>query len=439
MNRLLLALWLLGAALYAGNTFLYTNAIFGWPKEKAEADAHKEAPRPAPVAKLQDRQPAEIAESQSPPPSSQLAPQSNQAPAGQPQSKHAPGIGAGAPGAGSVASAPAQPVPQGQLAPGISAQQQVQSAPPPQQGADASSSQAAANAAPPVQQAQSTPQPPQPDQAASAAEPPQGVEPEQPQQSEGEWVKSRGATVRSAPSSSASALTNLDSGAEVRVVGRQSGWVQIASSDGSKTGWVYEKLLEPSGSPDGSAAAGPSEQPKSQSGWVKVLGSPAGMRSTPSQSSPILFAFPEGRELRVVSREPGWVQVKDPGSRQTGWVAETSLIASDGKAKSSTATASTERQQAPSASTERQSTSTSRRQPASASSQRQSPPQRRSRDAGPDSYENAEGPPPRGRNFVPWEAEMNAPAYVEERENRPRRWWRRRGGFAFFGREDGED
>ena len=39
------------------------------------------------------------------------------------------------------------------------------------------------------------------------------------------------------------------------MVGRESGWVQIASSDGSKTGWVYEKLLEPTGIPSGQGAA----------------------------------------------------------------------------------------------------------------------------------------------------------------------------------------
>jgi hypothetical protein len=46
MNRLLLSLWLLGAALYAGNTLLYTNAIFGWPKQKVAADAPKETVKP---------------------------------------------------------------------------------------------------------------------------------------------------------------------------------------------------------------------------------------------------------------------------------------------------------------------------------------------------------------------------------------------------------
>ena len=90
---------------------------------------------------------------------------------------------------------------------------------------------------------------------------------------------------------------------EVRVVGRQSGWVQIANSDGSQTGWVYEELVEPVAGPNEHGAAGTeaaqpdnqSQQAKGQSGWVKVLGSPAGMRSTPSQSSPVLFAFLEGR------------------------------------------------------------------------------------------------------------------------------------------------
>ena len=88
------------------------------------------------------------------------------------------------------------------------------------------------------------------------------------------------------------------------MVGRQSGWVQIADSDGSQTGWVYEKLVEPVAGPYEHGAAGTeaaqpdnqSQQAKGQSGCVKVLGSPAGMRSTPSQSSPVLFAFPKGGE-----------------------------------------------------------------------------------------------------------------------------------------------
>src|SRR6188472_2785109 len=91
---------------------------------------------------------------------------------------------------------------------------------------------------------------------------------------------------------------------EVRMVGRQSGWVQIVNADVSQTGWVYEKLVEPVAGPYEHGAAGTeaaqpdnqSQQAKGQSGCVKVLGSPAGMRSTPSQSSPVLFAFPKGGE-----------------------------------------------------------------------------------------------------------------------------------------------
>src|SRR6187455_1380897 len=95
---------------------------------------------------------------------------------------------------------------------------------------------------------------------------------------------------------------------------------------GPRPGGCTRSSLSPSLA--GTEAAQPdnqSQQAKGQSGWVKVLGSPAGMRSTPSQSSPVLFAFPEGRELRVVSRQPGWVQVTDPGSNQSGWIADTSL------------------------------------------------------------------------------------------------------------------
>jgi hypothetical protein len=40
---------------------------------------------------------------------------------------------------------------------------------------------------------------------------------------------------------------------------------------------------------------------------------------------------------------------------------------------------------------------------------------------------------------MPWDAEMGPPAVVGESEDRPRRWWRRRGGFSFFDRSAGED
>ena len=39
----------------------------------------------------------------------------------------------------------------------------------------------------------------------------------------------------------------------------------------------------------------------------------------------MMFGFPEGRHLRVLSRESGWVQIVDPESQQAGWIAEDSL------------------------------------------------------------------------------------------------------------------
>jgi hypothetical protein len=62
---------------------------------------------------------------------------------------------------------------------------------------------------------------------------------------------------------------------------------------------------------------GPQQEPQE---WVQVLVSGAGMRSTPTDEAPALFAFPYGRTLRVVSRYQGWVEVTDPQSAATGWM-----------------------------------------------------------------------------------------------------------------------
>jgi Bacterial SH3 domain len=355
MNRLLLSLWLLGAALYAGNTLLYSNVIVGWPKQKVETDAHKETATTTTVAKMQDRQFAEIAESQSPAAPSQPTAEPKLATGAQPQGKHAPGLDstARAPLPNGASTAPLPSMPQAQPAPGVSAQQQLQSTPP-----------------------------------------------------DGSVLSSR-ADVAPAPSAQDDANSGLPT--------------QHQSTPQPKQATSAEA--------SGAAQDANVGQQQSQSGWVKVLGSPAGMRSSPSQSAPILFAFPEGRELRVVSRRPGWVQVKDPASKQSGWVPQTSLIDSNGQVKQQqvsgalpqgkqAARAQSRRQQAFSAPPQR----------------RQIKPQRPRRDAGPRSYDSAEGPPPipRGR-WVPWDPDMGPPAVVEEFEDRPPRWWRRRGGFAFRG------
>jgi len=54
--------------------------------------------------------------------------------------------------------------------------------------------------------------------------------------------------------------------------------------------------------------------------WVEVVISGAAMRATASEDAPMLFAFPYGRNLKVVSRYEGWVEVTDPQSSATGWM-----------------------------------------------------------------------------------------------------------------------
>ena len=62
---------------------------------------------------------------------------------------------------------------------------------------------------------------------------------------------------------------------------------------------------------------GPDDEPQE---WVQVLVSGAGMHGAASEDAPALFAFPYGRNLRVVSRYEGWVEVTDPQSAATGWM-----------------------------------------------------------------------------------------------------------------------
>jgi len=395
MNRLLLALWLLGAAVYGANTLIYANVIFGWPATKQKVDsgnAQRGTVKPEAAAEAQSQQsadtpdkndPAEVDATGGPTVRLGSSPQPEAAPAAQPSDAQAAD-------AGSNAGVSAPPMPQGQPASDAPAQQQdVQSTPEAQP--------ATGEGVAPMPQSQ-------PEQAQNVPE----VQPQQ-QQGDSEWVRvaRTGANVRSAPSTSASQLTTLPSGMELRVISREAGWVQVANADGSQTGWVYERLLEPADASseqgaeaEGSAqATGPDQQQQGQSEMVKVSGAPATMRSGPSDSAPMLFAFPEGRELRVMSRQPGWVQVTDPGSKQSGWIAEASLA---------TAAAGGQQQHAADAAA-----------------------QRRSRDAPPQAYDSAEGPPPGARGaWLPWDEDIGPPSGVEEPEDRPRGRGHRHGGFA---------
>ena len=60
---------------------------------------------------------------------------------------------------------------------------------------------------------------------------------------------------------------------------------------------------------------------------VRVADSAAEVRAGPYAEAAMLFGFPYGRQLRVLSREAGFAEVVDLGSKQTGWIAESALSA----------------------------------------------------------------------------------------------------------------
>jgi hypothetical protein len=72
--------------------------------------------------------------------------------------------------------------------------------------------------------------------------------------------------------------------------------------------------------PPGDGPAGPGEPGDEPQEWVQVQASGVGMRGTASEDAPMLFAFPYGRVLRVVSHYQDWVEVTDPQSAATGWM-----------------------------------------------------------------------------------------------------------------------
>ena len=70
------------------------------------------------------------------------------------------------------------------------------------------------------------------------------------------------------------------------------------------------------------AGAGQAEEDQ----WAHVVAGTADMRSEPSMQAPLIYALPSGWQVRVISRQPGWVQVQDANSGAAGWV-ESSAIA----------------------------------------------------------------------------------------------------------------
>ena len=70
---------------------------------------------------------------------------------------------------------------------------------------------------------------------------------------------------------------------------------------------------------------GPDQGAMEDEEWAHVIAGTADMRSEPSLDSPLIYALPSGWQVRVISREPGWVQVQDANSGASGWVEATAI------------------------------------------------------------------------------------------------------------------
>ena len=75
---------------------------------------------------------------------------------------------------------------------------------------------------------------------------------------------------------------------------------------------------------------GAGEEGPEQEEWALVVAGTADMRSEPDLRSPMIYALPSGWHVRVISRQPGWVQVQDANSGAAGWVESSALAPSDG-------------------------------------------------------------------------------------------------------------
>ncbi len=243
MSRLLLSLWLLGAALITGSTLIAMNAVFGWTDGVSKID--RSATRPS------------LADTALPPP-----PASD---------------------ASTVSTAP----------------------PPLPELPDSGAGQSDFPKPPALEMAE--------DNAGSENDDNLGVA----------WARvAKAANLRAGPSSSAARLSSFASGTELRVLAQEKGWIQVADGSGSQTGWIYEKLLEPIDE-TGSARLGGGHG--EQGDTVRVLEKSAIVRAGPSEEAAMLFGFPYGRELRVLSREAGFAEIVDLRSGATGWISEDAL------------------------------------------------------------------------------------------------------------------
>ena len=67
--------------------------------------------------------------------------------------------------------------------------------------------------------------------------------------------------------------------------------------------------------------------------WAKVVHG-AKAHSAASISSPITEFYPPGKELQIIGRENGWIELLDPVTQERGYVFEQYLVAIDGPSRS---------------------------------------------------------------------------------------------------------
>ena len=73
-----------------------------------------------------------------------------------------------------------------------------------------------------------------------------------------------------------------------------------------------------------------SGDPAEEDEWAHVVAGTADMRSEPTMRAPLVYALPAGWQVRVISRQPGWVQVQDANSGAAGWVESSALAPGSG-------------------------------------------------------------------------------------------------------------
>jgi hypothetical protein len=100
---------------------------------------------------------------------------------------------------------------------------------------------------------------------------------------------------------------------------------QVLGPDGAPIpdGWQGQDAMGP-------GAPGAGEGPAEEDEWASVVAGTADMRSEPSMQAPLVYALPAGWQVRVISRQPGWVQVQDANSGAAGWVESSALAPASG-------------------------------------------------------------------------------------------------------------